>query len=202
MSVTLGNLGAGSSLVGTPSTTTLATKGVAAGSGIAISTSSTDVTLSVQTSSVCIIRNSAPVNYANGSATTVLFDTEVTDPSDMHSTSVNTGRINILSAGIYQINAGIVFSLASTPATDLVYAYLYRNASGVGLQYLGMASALVTTATNRGTLTFSRLASLAVNDYLYLQFHNASGVQATILGASSATNYYASPVFQAIKVSN
>lgn len=67
---------------------------------------------------VCTLTNSAPQNVNSGGAVGLNFDTEITDPAGMHSTSVNSSRINFVVAGSYLIGATINWSAGSTAGSQ------------------------------------------------------------------------------------
>lgn len=62
----------------------------------------------------CLLTNSAAQTISNSTLTIVTFDTETFDSYGMHSTSSNTGRINILRTGQYWVYAFVVFASATT----------------------------------------------------------------------------------------
>lgn len=53
----------------------------------------------------CRVYNSAALAVAHGVSTVLTFNSERFDTDSMHSTSVNTGRITINTAGVYQVAA-------------------------------------------------------------------------------------------------
>jgi hypothetical protein len=197
MAVTLGNAGSGSTLVATPSSTTLATKSVTAGSGIAFTTSATDITIANTQTNICIVRNSADITYLNGSAANLTFNTDEYDPAGMHSTSVNTDRINILENGMYNIISCIALT-GNAAATDVVYNTVYASISGVSTAIT--QSSTIPRAASGGNLGSSRLLFLSAGDYVTSQVSNSSG-QTVVIKAYGAP-FYQSPILSVMKVSN
>jgi hypothetical protein len=55
----------------------------------------------------CRVYKSAALSVANSTSTRLTFDSELFDTDTMHSTSVNTGRITITTAGRYTFSANL-----------------------------------------------------------------------------------------------
>lgn len=201
--ITLGNIGAGNTIVGTPSSTTLATKGIIAGSNVTIYSSSTDLTINSSSPGsvayTCIVNNSTSQSYSTGVTTNVTFDTELYDPSNMHSTSSNTERINILASGIYDIRCNLILpcpSGASSYAYLSIYWYDYSASTTYSIaEAVGIM--VVASPTNYISLICTRIAKLDVNDYVYLGLTNSTGTSLSGTVVSLAT-----PVFSVMQVSS
>lgn len=59
----------------------------------------------------CRVHNSAAISVANGGVLVLMtFDTELYDTDTMHSTVLNTGRITINTAGVYQVSGCVGFT--------------------------------------------------------------------------------------------
>lgn len=195
MAVTIANLGT-TSLIGTPSTTTLATKGLVASSGISFNTSATDVTISTRTTEYCIVGNSTNITVNNGASANLMFDTEYADPSGMHSTVTNPDRINILSNGLYEVK-GYTYWAGNNAATDDIYLSLFW----IDVSTATTSNVCISTVIPKGTaatLLVSRILPMEAGDYVLLQYANISGVNLAITGATNQL----SPWFSVVKLSN
>lgn len=192
--VTLTNAGT-TSLVNDGTGPAIATKGLVGGSGIALSTSSTDVTITRTITQYCIVSASSTQTINTATNANLNFNTEVADPASMHDTVTNNDRINILEDGIYDIKCNILFG-ASNSITDVMYLRLYRYVSSImSAGVLGQV-AVYPKGTTMSSFSLSRLATLATNDYVYLNVSNISGVNLTTIVASGAY-----PIFSVAKVS-
>ncbi len=193
--VTLTNAGT-TSLVNTPAGPNVKTKGLVPASGIAFSTSSTDIAISSTQSNICILRNSADIVYTNGTSAAINFDTEEYDPAGMHSTSVNPDRINILEDGIYYVTCGLAIS-GNVSSTDVMYITIYGVISGSSTS---IAQDSVIPKGSNNNLNCSRLIKLAAGDYVIAYVTNSSNETITV--KAYGAGYYQSPIFSAVKVSN
>lgn len=177
MAVTIASLGGTETILGTPATTTLATKGITAGANIKISSTSSAVTIASPTPA-CRIINTSPSALTNGSSSTLTFNTNIYDPTGMHSTSVNTERVTIATTGIYHIDFCMQYVSTGAPNGPMYFS-VYRNTSGVdtGIAAYGPVSYW----TNSVTLiaSFSTTALLTAGDYIYATWANATGVTQT-----------------------
>ncbi|MCA1572362.1 MAG: hypothetical protein LC798_19080 [Chloroflexi bacterium] len=116
----------------------------------------------------CRVYHSTTQNVTTGGGgATLLCDTEDYDTAGMHSTSVNTQRITITTAGLYVITAAVKWS---ANATSFRVIDLYKNGSNSNVSVVQMNAG---AATTNQILTSQR--KLAVNDYLHLQAYQESG---------------------------
>lgn len=186
--ITLGNLGT-NSLVGTPSSTTLALKGLVAGPGIGISASSTDITIQPSISNVCIAVNSTTTVMNNSTSASITLNTNSLDPNGMHSTVTNTERINILTTGIYFISFYVLTDI-NTSATNVV-SFNLVNQSGSSLVAFAQNPNLNSTYAYYSAST---IASFSAGNYIKLNYNNVCGQTITIQGGY--------PYLKAIQLSN
>jgi hypothetical protein len=175
MAVTLGNVGSGSTLVGTPSSTTLATKSITAGKNMTFTTSATDVSIAYNTPA-CRIINTSPSTLTNGSSAVWTFNSEIYDPTGMHSTSVNTERVNIATTGIYHIDFCVQFAPAVGPG-GIVYWTIYRNTGGVDTAIGGYS--ILCNGVIQWIVAIPCTAAFTAGDYLTVFWANSSGVTLT-----------------------
>jgi hypothetical protein len=190
--VTLANAGT-TSLVNGGAGPALTTKGLVAGTNISFSTSSTDVTISCNTP-ICRVTNSSPPAITTGTTPTLLWDTNLEDPTGMHSTVSNTDRITIATTGVYHVSFSIQFSPGGTPSGN-VYINVIRNRSGALVTFAGVGQAI--TSNQPYWWNGSCVTKLTAGDYLYVVFQNGTTQTMTPLNG----NYY-SPIFTVNYVGN
>ena len=123
----------------------------------------------------CYVYQTA-VTSISGSATTVLFDTELFDSASMHSTSSNTGRITAPVDGLYSVDAMVAFASNATGYRDIT---VNRN----GTAYLRDRSPAIS-----GISTIARcsgLITMTAGQYLEVAaLQNSGGNLDTVTGAS------------------
>lgn len=112
----------------------------------------------------CRVTNSATQSVNNNAEMTPLWDTEAFDTDNMHSTSVNTGRITFTTAGLYLVTWSLFYG-ADTDYT-LVYSYLQKN--GAGIHTLGSEVGTQADASTGPMTVGSTIDRFAVNDYVHL----------------------------------
>jgi bifunctional N-acetylglucosamine-1-phosphate-uridyltransferase/glucosamine-1-phosphate-acetyltransferase GlmU-like protein len=131
----------------------------------------------------CRIYHSSSTTVTDTVTTTVNFDSERFDSSDMHDTSTNNERITIKSPGKYLLSANVSWA-----------------ASAGGIQTLAIQEVggnIIASNTEIGTtLNITSVATIwdcEVNDEFYITAFSNTGSNTTI---SSTSNY--SPEFSAI----
>jgi hypothetical protein len=171
MAVTLGNIGAGETLVGSPTATTVATKGIVTGDGIGISSSSTDITISSLITNVCICSCSTPQPLTNGSVGELNLDTTIYDPNNMRSGYF----IQILSSGIYQISYFI--EIDSNPACTGTYSSFLRDNA---LNAWATDSTIPNASAGATYLSGSFTVTASATDFYSILVSNSSGATITV----------------------
>lgn len=78
----------------------------------------------------CRVFSTATTSLPNNATTVVTFDSERYDTDGMHSTSVNTSRITVNTAGVYIVTAHVTFS-SDTDYTRLLVDILLNGATVV-----------------------------------------------------------------------
>ena len=123
----------------------------------------------------CRVTNSVAQSIANGTRTTLTFDTEGFDTDAFHSTSTNTGRMTIPSgkAGKYLVTAGVTFATNATGAREI---YLFKNGS-----FYSQVFAVATSAGSSGN-AIPDIISLAVGDYVDIRVEQSSGGSLDVRG--------------------
>ena len=99
------------------------TEEITLGTGLSLS-GTTLATTAAATATRCQVTNSTVQTLTTGTETVLTFDTEIIDTDTMHSTSSNTGRITVITAGDYFI--GFHTSVPAYAAGDR-YAYIRLN---------------------------------------------------------------------------
>jgi hypothetical protein len=106
----------------------------------------------------------AAQSLPNNAATSVLFDSEVYDSDNIHSTATNTSRFTIATPGLYQCSYTVHFA---ANATGLRFARWFRN--GVA------ATAVNGTPNGQTSIAQTKSFSCIAGDYLEVQMQQASG---------------------------
>ena len=116
----------------------------------------------------CSVYNSASVNQASGTTLTVLSaNSENYDNDSMHSTSSNTSRITIQTAGRYEV--GMVVSWAASGTGNRAHAFLVN---GTDAFVVDLRSG---TSTNSTSISGSRTLILEEGDYVEVEVFQTSG---------------------------
>lgn len=126
------------------------------------------------------VYNSAVTACLNGSETTLLFDSERFDNSNIHDTGANTDRLTVPVPGLYMITASIESSVV--PTTGLIRLGVYKNGIVNGLANSSMSP----NAVRHTVSTFTRLAQ---GDYVVARVLNTTGATINIIiGSPVAEN--------------
>lgn len=120
----------------------------------------------------CIVWRNSAQSLASGTGTNILWNIEHVDTDSMHSTTVNTERITINTAGVYQIDAGIYFFTNSTAGRREL-----SLVTGVGLI---LAHAILPPAQVANMMTISRKWKFAAGEYFVVQGMQDSGVAVNV----------------------
>jgi hypothetical protein len=108
---------------------------------------------------ICVLKNTTQPTLTSYALLT--FDTEITDPANMHSTSSNAERIVVPNTGIYRITAFIRFP--DTTAGTYRALTLYYNTSTII-----MDNWVQTDAGGRASSVLAITMALNANDYVWL----------------------------------
>ena len=121
------------------------------------------------------IRPTAGQSLTNGVSTGITFTgTEQLDPSGMHSTSVNTDRVTIATAGAYRFDGSVPFAANVGGARSIV---LKRYNSGGTIQEFFAAAGADAgdDASSIVILACSGITQCAVGDYIVMEAAQSSG---------------------------
>jgi hypothetical protein len=122
---------------------------------------------------------SAAVSIPNGTLTVVTWNSEDFDTNSFHSTSVNTGRFTIPTAGKYLINAMIGWDTTANTTTKTLV--LRKNGTDV-LKSNGLG-----TGSDYQSQSLQYIASAAVNDYFEILAYQVTGGAINILQNANST---------------
>lgn len=144
--------------------------------------------LPVEPASYCRLWHSANQSIPHNSATTLAFNTEVSDTDNFHVTSGDNTRITIPVSGIYRIVANVIYD-ANT--TGLRWVSLYRNAA----QWMTCTAYPVVSPYGTGMQVISDAWNLTANDYIQVKALQTSGGNLNVLSLSQI-----SPFFTCVKI--
>lgn len=131
---------------------------------------------------MCRVYANASQTIGNGADTAVTWDQEHVDTDGMHSTSVNTSRITMATAGVYLVTAAVAWDINGT-------GYRYLNIRHNGSQKIGMTDAPA-AAGDYILQTASAIYSFSVGEYVEAVVYQNSGgnvnlLQNTALGVNA-----------------
>lgn len=116
----------------------------------------------------CSVYNSSAQSLANNTGTVLTANSENFDNDSMHSTSVNTSRITIQTAGRYLVIAAVSFSANSTGNRQVNFK---KNGSGVA----GGSLLDNSGASNSTAIVQVQSLVLAASDYVEVEATQRSG---------------------------
>lgn len=116
----------------------------------------------------CRVRNTVDIPISNNTATALTFGAERWDTDSMHSTTTNTGRITINTAGLYNVYACVEFE-----PNNSGYRSAWFRVNGSSIIGAGTVSAAASSAgTNVVVATTWRFTA---GDYIELLVQQTSG---------------------------
>ena len=130
---------------------------------------------------MCRLEKSAGASITNGSVFT--WNVESFDTDDMHSTSSNTGRITINTAGVYLVTFTYLINFSGTVTKEQPQIAKSGSAYQYGMKY----GSAVTNAGN----TFQTVVACGVNDYLEALINFTGGSSFTVDGNTASTSFSA-----------
>lgn len=140
----------------------------------------------------CSAYNSTGQTITTGTVTALTFDSEQFDTHTMHSTSSNTSRITVPSAGKYILMAQVVFDINSTGRRLFNFR---KNGSDL----FGSLDEKQTVSTGGYTVCKGLLiVDAAANDYFECVVYHTKGSNLDVLGNNSGNTQ--TSVFQVMKV--
>lgn len=128
----------------------------------------------------CSLYKSANQTISTGTNTKVTFDSEQYDTNAYHSTTTNTSRITVPSAGKYQFNMKVDWQSGS--ATGARNIYIDKNGGNMAYWYGSQP-----LSGNNETQTAEIILDAAANDYFEMTIYQDSGANRTIFGGFGQT---------------
>lgn len=114
-------------------------------------------------------------------AISLTLDTEIVDSDGGHSTTTNTSRYTVQTAGLYFVTGSVCFATSSAGTRTL---QVLQNGGAV----FGSAVQAMPSATNGASVFTATLVQAAVNDYIEIAaWQNSGGSLATSTSTSVAT---------------
>lgn len=138
------------------------------------------VTTAKVVASGCDLTHSVSQSIANTTLQALVFDTEAHDTASYHSTSSNTSRITVPTAGTYLFLANASFDVN---ATGVRFIWFVKN--GASTQRIGLAYAPATTGETPG-LHSATVLKLSATDYVEAYVYQNSGGALNVLGDDAA----------------
>lgn len=126
----------------------------------------------------CRVYNSGVFSLPNNTNTAITFDSEDYDPRGMHSTSVNTSRINIAVDGRYWVYGHCLFQVIDSGAG----CFLGVQTNGVG--WTGLFAAQESSGGNQPYRTTSGIVTLHNGDYVELVANQNHGSSVNLSGVN------------------
>lgn len=132
----------------------------------------------------CRVYHNTTQSINDNSETALVFNSERYDTDGMHSTSVNTGRITINTAGLYLVTFTGRFSAADT---DYLSTYIRIQADADSNQIIAWASEGTMTDNNSGPgFSVATVYKFAAGEYIEVKaFQNNTSGNANNIIASS-----------------
>lgn len=125
------------------------------------------------------VYTSSAVSIPNGTLTTVTWNAEDFDTNSYHSTSVNTGRLTVPSAGKYLINVMIGWDTTANTTTKTIS--LRKNGSDI-LKSNGLG-----TGSDYQSQNLQYIASASASDYFEVLAYQVTGGAINILQNANST---------------
>lgn len=117
-------------------------------------------------------------SLSNGVETSLVFDSEHFDNSNLHDTGSNTDRLTSPTTGLYMITASIETN--ASPLTGVLRLAFYKNGT---TDSLGRSS----MSPNAVSHTLTTFARLAASDYVICRVLNTTGSSVNVIAGTSAS---------------
>ena len=129
----------------------------------------------------CEVTHSTLQNTASATETGLNWDTEVSDPYGMHSTSVNSSRITFTeSTGRYEVGCQVTWAAASSGSQTI--RVLQNDSSGVA-----QSAAYFPTAGNLDDQVVGFVRAASTSDYVTVRVVQASGSTKSVSASTVAS---------------
>lgn len=124
--------------------------------------------------------NSANISINNATFTALTFDSERWDTGNFHSTSSNTSRLTVPTAGLYDIGGSVVFA---ANATGMREAAIRVN----GSTFIVEQGPQPPTVTDGARVQVSTQYQLAAGDYVELMAFQRSGGALNVIASGNSS---------------
>lgn len=131
----------------------------------------------------CEVYNSVAISIPNNANTTLTWDSEIVDASNMHSTVTNTSRLTCVVAGVYLVTASVWYVANGTGQRNIK---IIKNA---GATAPNLETRQAAWAGDWNVVQVTGLVVLALTDYIECQTFQTSG--GALNTGSSQLGYFA-----------
>lgn len=136
----------------------------------------------------CRVTSTATPSLANTTWTALAFASEEFDTDSMHSTSVNTGRITINTAGVYVVSASVGIGQNATGGRAVG---IRKNGAGSSGPSFGGNLVQGVGSAHPTYLTVSTVVKLAPADWIEVVVFQASGGSLAMVNSDGNHNFSA-----------
>ena len=137
---------------------------------------------------MCVLRNTAgAVSIPNTTFTELLYAAELVDTDTMHSTTTNTGRITINTAGVYCVTSNILWTGAGAAGSRVL---MQINKNGAEICRTDSGNYGASTALG---FCLAVTTSCAVTDYLTFSVYQSSGAARNVDESGFAATFVGNP---------
>jgi hypothetical protein len=136
---------------------------------------------------MCVLNSTTPVGITASVNTDILYSTESVDTDTMHSTTVNTGRITINTAGVYVVNAQLAMAGSGADGSR-VLARIVKNGTEICRTDTGNYG-----ATTEVAFCLAITTSCAVTDYLTFTVLQVSAGARNLNSSAFAASFVGNP---------
>lgn len=138
------------------------------------------------TPQVAVVYASGDITVTSGVGLVLLWDAETLDTGGFHSTSTNTGRLTVTTAGYYRLVTSIVVTAGSGgsfAAVDVTIRFQKNGSSNIRQVYVPVIASDLTT------LFMSEVVLAAADDYYEVTISQSSGVNLIVESGSSISAF-------------
>lgn len=145
------------------------------------------------TPATCLVRNSAKQDIANNAWTSLSWDTEDVDASNMHSTSANSSRIQFApSSGMYLVGAAVEWNQGN--AAGVTYLRLLLNDTTT-IVALSTPSGSLNGLTNWSQTVSALVRATSTTDFVGVTvFQNSGSTMSISSGITLGTRFWVAKV--------
>jgi len=120
----------------------------------------------LSTKPICILKRTATQSVSYGAA--VQYDTEIVDRDNGHSTSSNSHRYNVGTAGLYNMTAYVQFTDAFSAGESRQLSFTHNNSNDVSVTSIYQVNNSPPNSFGMNTtVSISLMLNCAVDDWMY-----------------------------------